>query len=65
MKSNSAPLSVLCVFAVDLHVKEVHRRVAENAEEAQRGEIRIHQPQVNNEIMRALSVFALWSRIKR
>ena len=30
------PLSVLGVSAVDLHVKEVHRRVAENAEEAQR-----------------------------
>ena len=29
-------LSVLCVFAVNLDVKEVHRRVAENAEEAQR-----------------------------
>src|SRR5438876_6124319 len=33
------PLSVLCVFAVDLHVKKVHRWDAENAEGAQRVEI--------------------------
>ncbi len=33
------PLSVLYVFAVDLHLKEVHRRVAENAERAQRVEL--------------------------
>ena len=31
-----APLSVLCVFAVNLDLKEVHHRVAENAEEAHR-----------------------------
>jgi hypothetical protein len=36
-----APHNVLgAAFAVDLNVKEVHRRVAENAEEAQRVEIR-------------------------
>jgi hypothetical protein len=32
----NAPFSIPCVFAVNSDVKEVHRRVAEYAEEAQR-----------------------------